>query len=325
MKKYFIRTSAGDKLGWGNLHRMLILYRILKQKTKHVYFYVKGNKSVFNYLDKEKISFIKITNNNLKKENEILKKNGQADISFIEVLNSSLRLQKIYKYNSKKLVVFDDLLNNKYICDILFCCQTKKNLKIKNIKKIYNSYKYFPVKKNFNFYIKKKKIIKKKIKKITVFLGGGDYANENLKIAKILDKLDLDIIFLIGYENSKYIKKNLKRINKNFKIHINHKEIPKILFNSDFVICGGGYSKIEVSYLKTPLISICVQNHQNIIAKNFKSNFGIDIIEYNKLNFSNLTKSIFKMNYAKRKRMANKFSRYFSLNGIDRIINKVKI
>ena len=97
------------------------------------------------------------------------------------------------------------------------------------------------------------------------------------------------------------------------------------MFNSDFVICGGGYSKIEVSYLKTPFISICVQNHQNIIAKNFKSNFGIDMIEYNKLNFSNLTKSIFKMNYAKRKRMANKFSRYFSSNGIDRIIKKLKI
>ena len=97
------------------------------------------------------------------------------------------------------------------------------------------------------------------------------------------------------------------------------------MFNSDFVICGGGYSKIEVSYLKTPLVSICVQNHQNIIAKNFRSNFGIDIIEYNKINFSNLTKSIFKMNYVKRKRMANKFSRYFSLNGINRIINIVKI
>ena len=121
------------------------------------------------------------------------------------------------------------------------------------------------------------------------------------------------------------LKKNLKKINKDFKIHINHKEIPKILFNSDFVICGGGYSKIEVSYLKLHLyLSVC-KITQNIIAKNFKSNFGIDMIEYNKLNFSNLTKSIFKMNYAKRKRMANKFSRYFSSNGIDRIINKVKI
>ena len=239
MKKYFIRTSAGDELGWGNLHRMLILFKILKQKTKHVYFYVKGNKSVYNYLDKEKISFIKITTNNLKKENEILKKNGQADISFIEVLSSSLRLQKIYKYNSKKLVVFDDLLNNKYICDILFCCQKKKNHKLKNIKKIYNSYKYFPVKKNFNYFIKKKKVIKKKIKKVVVFLGGGNYAGANLEIAKILNKIRLNATFLIGNENSKYINKKLKKINKNFKLKINSKSIPKILFNSDLVICGG--------------------------------------------------------------------------------------
>ncbi len=325
MKKYYVRTSAGSKLGWGNLHRMIIIYDFLKQKKNDVYLHVQGNKSVFNYLNKKKINFLKIKNNNYKKENEILKKKSLADISFIEVLKPSLRLQKIYKENSKKLVVFDDLLESKYNCDKLFCCQTKKNHKIKNIKKIYNSYKYFPVKKNFNYFIKKKKVIKKKIKRVAVFLGGGDYAEVNLEIAKILNKIRLNATFLIGNENSKYIKKKLKKINKNFKLKINSKNIPKILFNSDLVICGGGYSKIEVAYLKTPLISICVQEHQNIIAKNFKSNFGIDIIKYNKLNFLNLTELISKLNYSRRKRMSNKFSRYFSLNGIERIINKALV
>tara|TARA_B100000029_G_scaffold315821_1_gene308212 strand:+ start:2920 stop:3897 length:978 start_codon:yes stop_codon:yes gene_type:complete len=322
VKKYYLRTSAGGKLGWGNLHRMLIIYEFLKQRKKNVHLHVKGNKNVFDFLNREKINFFKIKNDNYKKENQILKKKGLADISFIEVLNPSLRLQKIYKDNSKKLVVLDDLLNGNYNCDILFCCQTKKNHLIKNINKIYNSYKYFPVNKNYNYFIKKKKFIKKKITKVVVFLGGGDYTKTNLAIGKILNKINLKATFLIGSENSKYIKKKLKKINKNFKLHINYKNIPKILSDSDYVICGGGYSKIEVAYLKTPLIPICVQKHQNIVAENFKTHFRIDFIKYNKLNFLSLYKLISKMSYSKRKKMSNKFSRYFSINGIDRIINK---
>lgn len=323
MKKYYLRTSAGGKLGWGNLYRILIIYNFLKKNKKNVCLHIKGNKDIYNFLKKKKINYLKIKSNNLRQENKILYEKGIADISILEVLNPTLGLQAIYKKNSKKLVVLDDLLNQKYDCDILFCCQTIRKKNIINIKKTYNSYKFFPLKENFNPFIKRKKKISKNLSKITVFLGGGNYYKSNISVAKTLNKFNLDVIFLIGNENSNNIIKKLKSINKNFKILIDYKDIPKIIFASDLVICGGGYTKIEVAYLKTPLIPLCLQQHQNVITENFKYYFDVDYIKYKKLNFSNLSKLVSKMSYSERKKISNKFSRYFSLNGIDRIMNKI--
>lgn len=325
MKKYYLRTSAGGKLGWGNLFRILIIYDYLKENKKKVYLYVKGNNEVYNFLKKKKINYIKIQKNDLVHENKILKSNGYADVSFIEVLGPTLGLQRIYKKNSKKLVVLDDLLNKKYDCDFLFCCQTKKKHLIKNIKKIYNSFKYFPVSKEFNNYIHKKKKIRKNIKNLIVFLGGGNYSRICILIAKYLNKLKLNVTFLIGNESSMKTKSQLKKINRKFKVLINYTKIADIIFKSDLIICGGGYTKIEAGYLKTPLIPICVQKHQNIVAENFKQIFGINFIKHNEIDNKNLTKLIYDMNYSARKKMSNKFSRYFSLNGLERMLNKISV
>ena len=58
MKTIFLRTSAGGKLGWGNLHRILIFYDYFKKKKSlNTYLFVKGNEDVFNFLKKKKLNF----------------------------------------------------------------------------------------------------------------------------------------------------------------------------------------------------------------------------------------------------------------------------
>ena len=54
MKKYYLRTSAGGKLGWGNLYRILIIYNFLKKNKKNVCLHIKGNKDIYNFLKKKK-------------------------------------------------------------------------------------------------------------------------------------------------------------------------------------------------------------------------------------------------------------------------------
>ncbi len=324
MKTIFLRTSAGGKLGWGNLHRVLIFYDYFKKKKSfNIHLFVKGNKDVFDFLKKKKVKFSKINNFNLKKEESKLKKIGKANLSFIEVLNPTLGLQKIYKDNSKKLVVLDDILKSKYISEILFSCQTNKISIKKRIKQtIYNDFKYFPLRDNFNPFLNKKKRIRKKISKVVVFLGGGNYRSIYLKVAKILNNMNFRVDFLVGSERCGDIKRKVESLNKNFNLFINLKNIPKKIFESDLVICGGGYTKIETAYLKTPLISLSVQKHQNNLAKNFRAQFGIDFIRFKGNYDPTLKKLIIKQNFKKRMSISNKFSRYFSVNGLHRIIRK---
>lgn len=324
MIKVFLRTSAGGTLGWGNLHRILILYDYFKKNSSfYPYLFIEGNKDVYNFLKKQKIAHIKINNLSLREEETKIKKFGIADISFLEVLNPKLSLQKIYKFNSKKFVILDDILKNEYISEIVFCCQKNNKFLKKNLnQKIYNDYKFFPVNKNFNSFLKKKKKINKEISKVVVFLGGGNYLNANLKIAKILKNMNLKVDFLIGSEGSNKAKMNFEKLDKNFRVFINSNKIPKKIFKSDLVICGGGYTKIETAYLKTPLICLCVQKHQNNLAQNFKAKFGVEIIKFKKNSYTGLKKLVMKQNYKNRKKINNKFSRYFSINGLERIIEK---
>lgn len=320
MKRFFLRTSAGGKLGWGNLHRILIIFDFLKKKNE-VVLLVEGNRYVFDYLKKKSVSFKKIKN--LSEEKKVLKKIGKSDVTFLEVLKPSLKLQRIYKKHSKKLVVLDDLLSEKYISDIVISCQKNKEyVNIKDDQKIFNDYNFFPLKKSFDKFIKKKKKINKKVRKILVFLGGGMYNKEVLSLANALNKTNFNLSFLIGNEKADFLVKNLRYLNKKFKVYVNCTDIPQKIFQSDLIITGGGYTKIEAAFLKTPMICISVQKHQNKLVKNFKNLFGVDVIEYKKSNKLKLRELISRQNFEKRKKISKKFSKYFLKNGLQRIIDK---
>ena len=72
------------------------------------------------------------------------------------------------------------------------------------------------------------------------------FISKYLNIAKLLSKKNYNIDFIIGYEiKKKYLMKILK-LNKKFKTYIAPKNLPKLLFKSDLIISGGGYTKIEV-------------------------------------------------------------------------------
>ena len=54
------------------------------------------------------------------------------------------------------------------------------------------------------------------------------------------------------------------------------KNLPKIIFDSDIVISGGGYAKMEVAFIGTPQISIAVHKHQiDLLNKSYLSDFRI--------------------------------------------------
>ena len=318
------RCTAGGNQGWGNLKRLELIFNFLKKNINFDYkFLINKNKDVENYLKIKKIKYISI-DNNLKNEKKILKKFKNVDISILELLHCNLNIQKIYKKISSKLIILDDITKKRYISDILISCQRKNFIPKKNVScKFYNDFSYFPLKSSFNKFISRKKKTKKVINKVTVFLGGSDYSKLNTKIAEKLKDLKLDVTFLIGLENSLDTSKKIKGISNKFKVLINSTQIPKILFNSDLVISGGGYTKLETAFLKTPMICVPVHDHQKTLIRQFYKAFKIKII-YSRILFQeNLKNEIQKLDYEKRLIIKKKFSKFFIENGINKIFKLI--
>ena len=313
------RCSAGGNHGWGNIKRLELIFRSLKKNHSFKYkFIINSNLEVENYLRSKKIDFISLNKNN---EDKILKKINSVDLSILELLYCSLKIQKKYKKISKRLVIFDDIAKRNYISDVLISCQ-KKYFEIKKDDqcKHYNDYSYFPLTDNYDKYIKKKKKINKEIKIITVFIGGSNYIKDYIVLAKALSNTNYQVIFLIGLENSAKIFQKIKEISKRFKVKINSNNIPKYILNSDVVISGGGYTKIEVAYLKTPVLCIPIHNHQKELIKNFHDTFKIDKKLQNYSNKKDVISALKYLNFKKRLKMSNIFSKKFKKNGVSNIL-----
>ena len=320
--KCVIRCSSGGGEGWGNLFRILVLRENLIRNFKSkVYLVINGNAQVKKYLKSKKIQFISIKKNNQKIEKKKIKNIGLVDLAIIEMLNPTINIQKTYVKISKKLVILDDILKNNYISDVLISGQNTKIKPKRLLKtKFFSGYKYFPFNKNFENFINKKKTIEQNIKKISICLGGSLYKNYLLKIAEQLKSFK-DVNFIIGAELTTSFKLKLLKINKNFKIIHLPKNIPYLLFSSDLVITGGGYTKIETACVGTPLIGIAVHNHQIPLLKEFDKKFNIDFLKLSEINI--LKKTIKNLTLKKRIFQNNKFKRYFKINGVNRIISKI--
>ena len=314
------RCSAGGNHGWGNIKRLELIYRSLKRNHSFKYkFIINSNSEVEEYLSSKKIDFISLNKNN---EDKILKKINSVDLSILELLYCSLKIQKKYKKISKRLIILDDITKRHYISDVLISCQ-KKYFEIKKDDqcKYYNDYSYFPLPSNYDKYINKKKKINKEIRIVSVFIGGSNYIKDYIGIAKVLSKTSYQVIFLIGPENSVKITKKIKEISKNFEVQINTDNIPKYLFNSDVVISGGGYTKIETAYLKTPVLCIPIHKHQKELIKDFYSTFKIDKKLQKYSNKNDIISSLKYLDFKKRLQMSNIFSKIFKKNGVSKILN----
>ena len=242
-------------------------------------------------------------------------------MTIIEKLNPSIKLQNIYIRKSNKVIVLDDILENKYKVDLLISCQkTFKKPSISKKTKFYSGYEYFPFRSEFNSFFNKKKKIKKEIKNITIFLGGSSYEKFNYKVAQRIKNYD-GTRFILGGELDLKFKKKLLEINKTFKVLQLPKNLAEILFKSDLVISGGGYSKIEAAAVGTPQISIAIHKHQVTLLKNFKKKFKTRYIILK--NIDDLNKIIESFNFKKRFLESKNYKRFFSQNGIEKIFKKI--
>lgn len=303
-KKIFIKTKASKIDGWGNLQRQFNLFQLIDKRKYEITFFFQGSRKGYSFLKKNsKTIFIpyKCSQNN---EINLIKKNGHCDYFLVEQLYIPISYQKELKKISKKLIIFDDLLNNNYFCDTLFCCQENNNyLKVirnnkNSITKFYYGYKYFPISKDL-IKVKKNKSKIKKNNNILISFGGGDYDEYILNCINLLKSFTNHFEFILIFLKGSFKSSTVKKLNKfNFiKIKKDKNSIISELQKSKISILSGGYHKIESNYLGCNSIFVATQKHQDVLLEKFQKKTGCDYIKYRHNNFNNLLLSYLKNSF----------------------------
>ena len=120
----YLRCSAGGNEGWGNLFRILIIRKYLIKKFKSkIILIIQANQKVKEFLTKEKINFLYLKKGNFNFEKKKIDSLNRSDLTIIEMLNPNLKLQNLYMQKSEKVIILDDVLENKYKIDLLISCQ----------------------------------------------------------------------------------------------------------------------------------------------------------------------------------------------------------
>ena len=168
--------------------------------------------------------------------------------------------------------------------------------------------------------------MRKKIKKILVCLGGSSYSLGNKKMFNFLKNENYHTTIVLGSEEKKiFMKKDIKA--KNISFIEKTANLAKLIHESDLVIAGGGYVKIETAFLKTPMLVMPVQRHQLELVKDFKKYCSVPFTNYpSRLNNVNIKKNLKKYNHKFRTQMNKTLKNKFKINIFkDKILSLINV
>ena len=330
--KIFFRCRGGKFQGWGNVVRLARIAEHLHKKKIKILFIYEGDSNLKNFLRKFKFKKVALEEDiSIKKEMSVIKKLGKPKFTFLEMLDANLNLQYFYKSISEKLIILDDLLDKVYISDYLLCCQSqnikKKQILKNNNTKIFIDSKYFPFNKNLlnNF---KSTNLKKKISKVLVFLGGGNYENALLKCAIALKSFSFEkVTFVLPPNINSNLKKQLENISNNYYFKDTIYDVKALFNDADLAVVSGGYTKLEAAIMRKPCILIQTQWHQKNISSSFSKKTGCPDLGH--MSSLKIEKIIFEIKKLKalsvRKKILTRYRNVVSRNGINNILKEVGI
>jgi spore coat polysaccharide biosynthesis predicted glycosyltransferase SpsG len=328
MEKIAFYAEADPKIGIGHVVRLKNTQNLIKNK-KIVWFF-SGDKKFADSFLKKYYYLNKIDNKNFTNTFDKILRKEKINKIFVDIANrnnlkNSKSFEKFFKFFKKKnyfLISFDDprlkILSDISIIPYVF---DKKKIIVenKNVKKIHGK-KYFFSSPYFNFYKKKNKVIKKKIKKIFIFLTGYNTSNSVKDILKNFSNTKYDITI---YSNGSKIINN----NKNIRLIGFRENLAKLYFDSDVAIVGEGLSRYETALLGVPTVLIYsfeALKRTNDLAWKF-IRLKTSKVFTPGLSFANLKFFIeSKMTYPQRKILSNNAKKFFDLNGAARFSNIIK-
>ena len=278
-----VRADSSSYIGTGHIMRDLVLVKQFIHDN--IIFATQNLNGNINYkIAEEEYKLVILKNNNFEELNQLIKELN-IDMIIIDHYNINYNFEKELKKENPnlKIFVFDDTYERHH-CDILLnhniYAKEKKYIKLvpKECELRCGS-KYTLLRDEFkDAKIQKTKEIKdKKIKTIFVAMGGADHSNINIDILKVVNKIrkknkkniKVNIVSTNANKNLEKLKdycKNKKWIN----LHINSKQIAKLMSESNFAIVTPSVTVNEVHYLGLPIIAIKTAKNQIYMYKYLK-------------------------------------------------------
>ena len=270
-----VRADSSSIIGTGHIMRDLVLAK--QYKVGNIIFAVRELEgSIYYKIDEEGYNKQILQTNDFEELDKIIK-----ELNIHMIIIDHYEINYDFEKNLKdlnpnlKIFVFDDTYE-KHFCDILINHNISANEKryknlVPNNCELRCGSKYTLLRDEFLEAKKQKNSIKKdkKIKTIFIAMGGADHSNINIDILKVVNK--------VRKKNKKNIKinivstnanKNLEKLKdycKNKKwidLHINSKQIAKLIIKSDFAIVTPSVTVNEVCYLDLPIVAIKTAENQ---------------------------------------------------------------
>jgi len=232
--------------------------------------------------------------NSLEELSKIIKKYN-IDLVIIDHYGIDYNYEKeLKKQTSVKILSFDDTYEKHY-CDILLNHNISANAKrYKNLVpeqcKLRCGSKYTLLRDEF-LKEKKKKRKKTNSKNKTIFLamGGADHSNINIDIIKVLEQFDnlkVNLVTTTANKNLKELEEYVKN-KKWVNLHVNSKEIAKLMRKSDLVIVTPSVTVNEVYFMGLPFIAIQTADNQVDMYKYLKEKKHLVLKKFNDKNYEN--------------------------------------
>ena len=199
----------------------------------------------------------------------------------------------------KKILVIDDLANKQFDCDILL--NQNVNPKKEDYKKkvpydckLLLGCDYALLKPGFSLLRKKaieKRKVTKKIKNILISLGGSDLNNITYNVLRqVSDKYNVIVVLGRNSPHNEMIKSYSK--NKEIKVIIETKNMPKLIFEADLGIGAGGSSSWERCCLGLPTLIYVTAENQKVNAENLERLGVVKIVRNLKDDLQNISNDI---------------------------------
>ena len=278
-----IRADSSSFIGTGHIMRDLVLAK--QYKSENIIFAVRELDGNINYkIDEEGYSKVILQTNDFEELDKKIK-DLNIDMLVIDHYEINYDFEKRLKEENKnlKIFVFDDTYE-KHFCDILLNHNISANEKryenlVPNDCELRCGSKYTLLRDEFLEAKKQNNSIKKDKKNKTIFIamGGADHSSINIDILKVINKvrkknkknIKINIVSTNANKNLEKLKdycKNKKWIN----LHINSKQIAKLMSESNFAIVTPSVTVNEVHYLGLPIIAIKTAKNQIYMYKYLK-------------------------------------------------------
>lgn len=289
------RVDSSSQMGAGHLMRCMTLADELKKKNHQVTFVCReltGNlTSLINYpmvmLPKDdgfqsKDVYLNWLGATQEQDAKQTIKVIPEDIDILVVDSYSLdeKWHRQLRTYAQKIVVFDDLADREFDCDILL----NQNLgsqkedyqgKVPSDCELLLGCDYALLRPEFSELrkqAKEKRKDTKEIKNILISMGGSDKNNVTYDILQQLDD-DFNVIVVLGgaSQHKKMIKEYVKGKSIKVKVIVNADNMAELMLKADLAIGAGGTTSLERCCLGLPTLLYVLSVNQKVMAENLEN------------------------------------------------------